>query len=471
MIPVLAPEEMAAVDRRAPEPVEVLIGRAGAAAAHGAARLLSGVYAKRIVVLAGKGNNGADGRAAAAVLSGQGAQVQVLEAADVRPEQALPCADLVIDAAYGTGLQRAYSPPSPGPSPVLAVDIPSGVSGLTGEVLDGGGAMRAAATVTFASFKPGLLFGAGPDLAGEVEVADIGLGALVDAVARCWLVGDADVAGLLPRRPRDGHKWQTAVQVVAGSPGMTGAPWLVSRAALRAGAGYVRLSMPGVSPSVLPPGELVHLPVPASGWHAKVLEEMSRVKALVVGPGLGAVVGPGTGPEGHDLPGGEVGLLVSAAGVPTVVDADGLNAIGTLEALAAIVAHRRHPTVITPHAGELTRLAGHAPGPDRLAETRHAARRSGAIVLLKGSTSVIAAPDGRALLAASGDARLATAGTGDVLSGVIGAFLARGLPAFEAAALAAHVHGRAARTGFSEGLVASDLPDLVAGWLSELPRP
>ena len=161
-------------------------------------------------------------------------------------------------------------------------------------------------------------------------MADIGLGALVDAVARCWLVGDADVAGLLPRRPRDGHKWQTAVQVVAGSPGMTGAPWLVSRAALRAGAGYVRLSMPGVDPSVLPPGELVHLPVPASGWHAKVLEELSRVKALVVGPGLGPVVGPSTGPERHDLPGGEVGLLVSAAGVPTVVDADGLNAIGSL---------------------------------------------------------------------------------------------------------------------------------------------
>jgi NAD(P)H-hydrate epimerase len=471
MIPVLAPEEMALVDRQAAEPVEVLIGRAGAAAAHRAARLVSGVYAKRIVVLVGKGNNGADGRAAAAFLSGQGAQVQVLEASAIRPGHALPSADLVIDAAYGTGLQRAYSPPSPGASPVLAVDIPSGVSGLTGEVLEGGGAMRAVATVTFASFKPGLLFGAGPDLAGEVEVVDIGLGALVDAVAQCWLVGDADVAGLLPYRPRDGHKWQTAVQVVAGSPGMTGAPWLVSRAALRAGAGYVRLSMPGVDPSVLPPGELVHLPVPASGWHAKVLEELSRVKALVVGPGLGPVVGPSTGPERHDLPGGEVGLLVSAAGVPTVVDADGLNAIGSLEGLAAIVARRRQPTVITPHDGELTRLAGHAPGPDRLAETRDAAARSGAIVLLKGSTSVIAAPDGRALLVASGDARLATAGTGDVLSGVIGAFLARGLPAFEAAALAAHVHGRAARTGYREGLVASDLPDLVAGWLTELPRP
>ncbi len=465
---------MAAVDRDAAEPVEVLIGRAGAAVAHRAARLLSGVYAKRIVVVAGKGNNGADGRAAAALLSSQGADVQVLEAGDLGAGQPLPAADLVVDAAYGTGLQRAYSPPSPGRSPVLAVDIPSGMSGLTGEVLEGGGAMPAAATVTFASLKPGLLLGAGPDLTGEVEVADIGLGHLAGTAASCWLVGDTDVGGRLPRRHREGHKWLTALQVVAGSPGMTGAPWLVSRSALRAGAGYVRLSMPGVDPSVLPTGELVHLPVPASGWHVKVLDELSRVKALVVGPGLGPVVdstGGSAGADGGALPGGEVGLLVAAAAVPTVIDADGLNAIGSLEALAAIVARRSQPTVITPHAGEFARLAGHAPGPDRLAETRQAAARSGAIVLLKGSTTVIAAPDGRALLAASGDARLSTAGTGDVLSGVIGAFLARGLPAFEAAALAAHVHGRAAHCGYREGLVASDLPDLVAGWLSELDRP
>ena len=152
---------------------------------------------------------------------------------------------------------------------MLAVDIPSGISGLTGEVLGDGAALDAVATVTFASLKPGLFFGQGPVKAGQVEVADIGLGALVEAAVRCWLVGDADVKALLPRRGREAHKWQTAVQVVAGSPGMTGAPWLVSRSALRAGAGYVRLSMPGVDPSVLPPSELVHLPVPASGWHGR----------------------------------------------------------------------------------------------------------------------------------------------------------------------------------------------------------
>jgi ADP-dependent NAD(P)H-hydrate dehydratase / NAD(P)H-hydrate epimerase len=479
VIPVLTPEEMAGVDRQAPEPAEVLIGRAGAAVADMAARLLSGVYGKAIVVVAGKGNNGADGRAAAALLVANGARVQVLEAAELAPGQALPPARLVIDAAYGTGLERAYLPPSPGSTPVLAVDIPSGVSGSTGEVLEGGGALGAVATVTFASLKPGLVLGSGAALAGDIAVADIGLGKLAGAAARCWLVEDGDVSAVVASRAREAHKWQTAVRVVAGSPGMTGAPWLASRAALRAGAGYVALSMPGVDPSVLPPGELVHHPVAASGWHDQVLEGLSRFKVLVIGPGLGPVTGgtegagpggAGSGASGHSgqLPGGEVGLVVASAPVPVVVDADGLNAIGTLDGLRAIVERRSEATVITPHVGELTRLAGHPPGPDHLAAARDAAARSGAIVLLKGSTTVVAAPDGRALMSASGDSRLATAGTGDVLSGVIGAFIARGAPAFEAAALAAHVHGGAARTGYSQGLVAGDLPDLVAGWLSRL---
>ena len=473
---------MAGVDRQAEEPSEVLVGRAGAAVARRAARLLGGAFGRRVVVVAGKGNNGADGRTAGRLLEERGARVTVLAAGNLAPSEPLPDADLVIDAAYGTGLQRAYSPPTAGGCPVLAVDIPSGLSGLTGEVPEGGGALAAAATVTFASLKPGLFFGSGPDLAGEVEMADIGLGPLVDAAARCWLVEDADVWRLLGARPHEAHKWQAAVQVVAGSPGMTGAPWLVSRGALRAGAGYVRLSMPGVDPSVLPPSELVHLPVPRAGWHEHVLAGISRVKALVVGPGLGTPLaeggagGPGAGGPGGAgavgpprLPGGEVGLLLAGAPVPAVVDADGLNALGSLEALAAITARRRAPTVITPHAAELARLAGRPPGPDRLAAAREAAARSGAIVLLKGSTTTVAHPDGRALLAAAGDSRLATAGTGDVLSGVVGAFLARGVPAFEAAALAAQVHGQAARTGYKEGLVAGDLPELVAAWLSGRP--
>lgn len=254
MIPVLTPQEMAGVDRRAPVPVQVLVGRAGAAVARRATQLLSGVYGKEIVVVVGKGNNGADGRAAAAAMAASGARVQVLEASELAPGQALPPARLVVDAAYGTGLQRAYLPPSPGSSPVLAVDIPSGLSGSTGEVLEGGGALGAVSTVTFASLKPGLLLGSGPALSGDIEVADIGLGKLAAASAKCWFIEDGDVRALVPARAREAHKWQTAVRVVAGSPGMTGAPWLASHGALRAGAGYVQLCVPGVDPSVFPPG-------------------------------------------------------------------------------------------------------------------------------------------------------------------------------------------------------------------------
>jgi NAD(P)H-hydrate epimerase len=466
--PVLTPEEMAEVDKAAPEPVQVLVRRAGTAVARQARALMGGAYGRRVTVVAGRGNNGADGRVAAELLAGMGAGTDVIEAADLPAGVALPPADLLIDAAYGTGLQRPYHPPAPPSCPVLAVDIPSGLSGLTGEVLGGDqagtGALRAAATVTFGAWKPGLLLGQGPALAGAVQVADIGLAHMAEEVARCWLVDDDDVASLLPRRPREGHKWQSAVQVVAGSPGMTGAPWLCSRGAMRAGAGYVRLSMPGVGPGTMPPGELVHLPVPASGWHEKVMEGLGRVKALVVGPGLGPVTHDEQGDS--DLPGGEVGQLVASAPVPVVVDADGLNAIATLEGLKKIVDRRQEPTVITPHAGELARLAGAPPGPDHIAAARQAAERSGAIVLLKGPTTVVAKPGGQVLLCAAGGPNLATAGTGDVLSGIIGAFLAQGVPAWEAAALAAHVHGRAASTGYAVGLVAGDLPGLVAAWLS-----
>jgi NAD(P)H-hydrate epimerase len=368
-------------------------------------------------------------------------------------------ADLVIDAAYGTGLSRPYDPPSAGRVPVLAVDVPSGLSGLSGRPVGDGGAVRAVRTVTFAAYKPGLLLGNGPAYAGGVDVADIGLGALVDGAASAWLVTDADVARRWLHRHRAAHKWQSAVQVVAGSPDMPGAAWLVSRGAFRAGAGYVRVSVPGAPPGGgLPVGEQVAHRVPAQDWDREVAEGLDRVRALVVGPGLGALGGTG--------PASPVARLLSVAQVPAVVDADGLRALGTLDDAAAILSPRSAGTVLTPHEGEYAGLVGRPPGDDRLADVRAVAARAGAVVLLKGSPTIVAGPDGRALVVNAGSARLATAGTGDVLSGVIGAFLARGLPPLEAAALAAHTHGRAASLGPAEGLVASDLPELVAQWLS-----
>jgi NAD(P)H-hydrate epimerase len=292
-----------------------------------------------------------------------------------------------------------------------------------------------------------------------VEVADIGLGGLVDEQATAWVVTDGDVVRLWPARGRVAHKWQSAVQVVAGSPGMYGAPEMVTRGALRAGAGYVLLGVPGApSGGGLPPGEQVSRSLPATGWDGEVAGGLNRVRALVVGPGLGQ---PDT--VGADS---TVARLLRVAPVPTVVDADGLRALGDLDAAAAVLGERPAATVLTPHDGEFARLVGHPPGEDRIADVRQVAAQCSAVVLLKGSTTIVASPDGRVLIANAGSSRLATAGTGDVLSGVIGAFLARGLPAPEAAALAAHVHGRAASLGAAVGLVASDLPPLISQWLS-----
>jgi len=461
VIPVLTPDEMGQVDRHAREPVEVLVERAGHAVARAARRMLAGGYGRRITVVAGPGNNGADGRTAARILTGWGAAVSVLAAADVVAGASLGDADLVIDAAYGTGLSRPYPPPDPGPAPVLAVDIPSGLSGLTGRPV-GAGAVRAARTVTFAAYKPGLLLGDGPEHTGTVEVVDIGLGPLVERTASMWLVTDADVRRLWPARPRATHKWQSAVQIVAGSPEMYGAPLLVSRGALRAGAGYALVGVPGApAGGGLPPGEQVAHRLPAEGWDREVVSGLGRVHAMVIGPGLGD-------PDGAGKESSVARLLAAGASVPAVVDADGLRALGDLETVAAVAAARQAATVLTPHEGEYSRLVGRPPGDDRIGDVRAVAAQTGAVMLLKGSPTIVAHPDGRVLIANAGTARLATAGTGDVLSGVIGAFLARGLPGLEAAALAAHCHGRAASLGPSEGLVASDLPDLVSGWLSRV---
>jgi len=469
VIPIVTPEEMAAVDRADPERVDVLVERAGYAVARSAIQMMGGAYGKRVVVVAGQGNNGADGRAAAAFLATRGAAVSVLEAGSVAAGVVLPAADLVIDAAYGTGLSRPYSPPDPGRTPVLAVDIPSGLSGTTGNPVGadaGGGALRADRTVTFAAYKPGLLLGAGPDLTGLIEVVDIGLGPLVDRAAHAWVVTDDDVAGLLPPRARRTHKWNAAVTVVGGSQAMPGAPLLSAQGALRAGAGYAMVAVPG-SPlgAGLPPGEYVGISLPERHWGAAAAESARRARAAVIGPGLGAgALCPGSG-AGADTP---VARFLAATSVPAVVDADGLTALHDVATVRKIAEDRVHPMVLTPHEGEFARLVTRPPADDRIADVRDVASKTGTVVLLKGSTTVVADPDGRVLVVDSGSSRLATAGTGDVLSGVIAAFLARGVAALEAAALGAHCHGRAAGLGPSEGLVASDLPTLLSRWLSEL---
>jgi hydroxyethylthiazole kinase-like uncharacterized protein yjeF len=446
MIPVLTPAEMAAVDRSAPEPVDVLVRRAAGALARAAESVLGGTYGRWVVVVAGPGNNGNDGRVAAQLLARRGVRCTVFDAAGAPP--VLPPCDLVVDAAYGTGFRGEYRFPDPSGAPVLAVDVPSGISGLTG--VAGGRPAHALTTVTFAALKPGLLLGEGPAHTGTVQVADIGLDV---SGATVHLVEDADVLAWVPDRSASAHKWRHAVAVVAGSPGMTGAAVLSATAAFRAGAGYVRLTVPGAAgPTPGVPVEVVEHATPVDD-HDAVRSDLSRFAALVVGPGLGR----------RDGTQALVRSLVARADLPLVLDGDGLRLLG--DRPAETLAGRSAPTVLTPHDAEFEALAGAGPGDDRLAAARDLAARSGCTVLLKGPTTVVADPDGAALLVRVGDQRLATAGTGDVLSGTVAALLALGAPPLKAAAAGAHLHGTAAMLGPGRGLVASDVAALLpAAW-------
>ena len=435
MLPVVAPEEMRAIDAASPLGVDELIGRAGTAVARVAVEMMGGTYGRRVVAVCGKGNNGADGRVAAEVLRRRGVRVVEVDAATAAGAAVPPC-DLVIDAAYGTGFYGAWEPPVvPDDARVLAVDVPSGPSSW------------ADVTVTFAALKPSLVFDA-DGRAGEVVVEDIGLDV---SGAGAWLVEPGDVLARLPRRPATAHKYHAAVAVVAGSPGMAGAAALTCAAAMRAGSGYCRLGTPGErAPSV--PVEVVAVPLPAEDWADDALAACDRMKALAIGPGLGRA--PGTAEA--------VRRVVAEAPVPVVVDADGLHALGGARDVPA-----RDDVVLTPHDGEFERLAGEPPpeGPARVAAVQALAARLGVVVLLKGPVTVVADPAGQVRLSTRGTPALATAGTGDVLTGIVAAFLAQGLAPLDAAALAATAHGTAAGSGPAVGLVASDLPALVSTFL------
>ena len=470
---VLTPAEMAAADRHAIEhgtPEEVLVERAGRALARHALRMLGGTYGRRVAVVAGKGNNGADGRVAARLLRARGVGVDECSFDDgfyvAELRRMLGRADLVIDAMYGTGFRGRLDGAGAvitqevliASVPVLAVDIPSGVNGTTGAVE--GVAMRADETICFAAYKPGLLFEPGRAHAGRVEVVDIG----IDVTVTGPRLGVFEVSDLVLPEPRvDAHKWSSGCLVVGGSNGMVGAPVLSGSAALRAGSGMVVCAVPGRDAAAAVSGrELVARALPATadgsldeGAADEVLKDLARFRALAIGPGLGR----------EPTAQAAVRRVVAEADVPLVIDADALNAIAVdPSVLEARAAAGLGPPVLTPHAGEYERLAGRPVGADRVVAARDLAARLHAIVLLKGPGTVIAAPDGDAIVNPTGGPALATAGTGDVLTGVIASLLAQGVDPLAAAATAAYVHGRAAD-------VARDTPDIVASDLVEaLPR-
>jgi len=441
----------------------VLVERAGAAVAFAALRMLSGAYGKRVVVIAGKGSNGADGKVAARRLADRGAAVEVI-AADVAADEVVDSqrADLVIDAAYGTGFRGTWEPPLVFGVPVLAVDVPSGLDADVGTCA--GDVLRADRTITFAALKVGHLMNDGPQVCGDIEIADIG----VDVVDHCddvatYLVEPTDVAAWIPPRNRDAHKWSHAVRVIAGCGGMTGAAALVCAAAMRAGAGIVHVSMRDSSfeSSNALPTEVVQRHLTSVHWGAQVAADAHRFAALVIGPGLGR------GDDVSEL----VRDVVRSVSIPVVVDGDGLAAVVDAHGDSSSITTRTAPTVLTPHDGEFASLGGDVHAVDKISATRQLAERTGCVVLRKGPTTIVTSPDGPTFLVASGDQRLATAGSGDVLSGIIAAFLSRGMDAAPAATAAAVVQGVAASLCSTEGTIARDVVGEIAHVLAEMCGP
>lgn len=417
------------------------------------------------VVLCGPGNNGGDGFVVARRLEEAGWPVRVALYGDrdrlagdaaraaarwrgpVEPlaPAAVARAQLVVDAVFGAGLARPVGGVVAATlaacrAPVVAVDLPSGVAGDTGAVL--GFAPQAALTVTFFRLKPAHLLRPGRDLCGETLCAPIGIpDAVLPAIApRTFRNDPALWRGRLRRPGPDDHKYSRGSLTIVAGAAMTGAARLAARAARRAGAGLVTIACPDAASAAAcragEPGVIVtEMPV------GDLLGDARR-QVWLVGPG-----GGGRAPE--------AAAAIRAAGRVLVADADALR--GAPEALAGAA-------LVTPHEGEFARLFG-APGPDRLAAARAAARRIGGAVLLKGSDTIIAAPDGRAAITAGAPPWLATAGTGDVLAGIAAALVAQGMPAWEAGCAAAWAHAAAARRA-GPLLIAEDLADHLPGVLA-----
>lgn len=446
--PIMTVAQMAAVDAAAID-LDALIERAGHRVAAEARSLMVGTYGRRIVVAAGRGNNGADGRVAAEHLRRGGAHVDVCGADDLAGQRQ---PDLLIDAVVGAGLSRPFTaPPLPWPRRplVVAVDVPSGLDGDTGRVSSR--SWTADRTVTFGTLKPGHVLADGPVTCGEIVVVDIGLDlSVVDPMM--WMLRPGAAAGWLRRRHRDDHKWTGAVRLIAGSRDMQGAASLSASAALGAGAGMVVVSSAdGSALESLPVEAITASPTdPLAG-----LDVADRYGSVVIGPGCGP------------LDGAEVSNAVARRerGV-VVVDADALTAIAPY---ASTVARSAATVVLTPHDGELARLeVGDEPA-DRLARVRSVASRFGSFVVSKGPTVLVASPTGRVVVVDHGDERLATAGTGDVLSGVLAALVVPDGEDLEVAhrvAAAVVVHAEAGRVAGTVGITASQiaaaLPEAIA---------
>src|SRR6185437_1109373 len=478
---LLTPEEMSRADKAA-----VAVGVSEIALMEAAGRAVAEAVAARwsprpVTVLCGPGNNGGDGFVAARHLAMEGWPVRLALLGDrdrltgsaahhaaryrgaVEPlsPDVLGGAEIVIDAMFGAGLSR----PIDGMAremiealrtsriPVAAVDVPSGVDGATGEIR--GAAPKADLTVTFFRKKPGHLLYPGRGLCGTTRLAQIGIpDAVLGKIAPpCFENGPPLWLGLYPWPQAEDHKYRRGHVVVAGGAELTGAARLAAHAAARAGAGLVTVAAPEAA-----------WPIYASALMGIIVRRMrapedfvtlirdERVRAIVVGPGAGVT------PETR-----AAALAALGTGRAVVLDADALTAFAqSTETLFAAI---KGPAVLTPHEGEFARLFEREG--DRLSRARKAAKLAGAVIVLKGPDTLIAAPDGRAAINANAPPDLATGGTGDVLAGLIAGLLAQGLAPFDAACAGCWLHGEAARE-FGPGLVADDLIDTLPPALRRL---
>jgi ADP-dependent NAD(P)H-hydrate dehydratase / NAD(P)H-hydrate epimerase len=489
---VLTASGMREADRKTIEefgiPGFTLMESAGRAAMEATVRRYGPLKGKTITIIAGKGNNGGDGFVVARTLLAHGATVRVLTIApegehspdaahnlrllrtlqEREPKgrlimeqykglehlQAFTGADLYFDALLGTGLTSSLRPPvldlvhwlNEQPSPKIALDLPSGLHTDTGVVM--GATVKADLTVTMAALKAGLLLGKGPQFAGQIETAEIGipssfLNGAVTGNEGVWMATDEAVRSWLPRRAHDAHKYSTGLAlVVGGSPGLTGAPVMSSTAAARVGAGAVVCACPSAVQPLLATKltEVMTLSLPASddgidsnGALETLEPRLNQAHALLVGPGLGRA--PGTQ---HFIR-----SILSRSTPPAVIDADGLNALEGHTDL--IREHAQGRWILTPHAGEFKRLAGNeADFSDRIQLARDYAQQWNCVLILKGLPSVVGCPDGTVFINGTGNPSLATAGTGDVLAGLCAGLLAQGISPVYAAVCALHLGGAAA---------------------------
>jgi len=449
--------EMRAAEARHPgypDSAPELMERAGAQAAQVALQCFAG--ARRWTVVCGGGSNGGDGRIAARHLEAAGKEIRIVAAKVGESELGDP--EVIVDALFGTGFSGEPRPDAAAlieqinnaHARVFAIDLPSGVDASTGEIA--GAAVNADATVTFHGRKVGLVVAPGRFHAGQVHVADIGLD---PAETEHRLVG-VDVLQAVPRRQEGDNKYTAGhVLVVGGSRGLTGAPSLSALAAMRADAGYVTVAAPESTLPVFEQRllEAVKRPLPDEGGVVTggaadgVLELARKASAVAIGPGLGRGAGP------KEL----VRRVLAEADLPVVADADALFELEPGDWPA--------PRVLTPHEGELARLLGRESkdvAAHRIAAVREAAERFGCVVLLKGADTLVAAPWRGLLVTSLGLPSLATAGTGDVLTGIVAAFLAKGMePQLAAAAAAAAQQRASVEATQRSGLIAGDLIDAL----------